>query len=136
MLSGFKEFISRGNAMDLAVGVIIGAAFGQIVDAFVDKFLSPLIGALFGEPSFDHVLQFEVGLFGDPAIVQPGAVLTAVFNFLVVAIALYFFIVVPLNKMAAKTDALLGIEQEDDEELSPEAVLLTEIRDSLATKQN
>lgn len=130
MIQGFKDFISRGNAVDLAVGVIIGAAFGEVVNAVVDKFFSPLIGALFGQPSFDNVLQFKIGLFGDPAVVQPGAILTALFNFLVVAFALYFFIVVPLNKLNEKKDELLGIEEEE-EEVPPEIALLTEIRDSL-----
>lgn len=134
MFQGFKEFISRGNAVDLAVGVVIGAAFGEIITAVTDKFLSPLIGALFGQPSFDNVLQFEVGLFGDPAVVQPGAILTAVVNFLIVAVAIYFFVVVPLNKLAEKTNLDLGIakeEEEEEEEVSPEVALLTEIRDSL-----
>ncbi len=130
MIQGFKDFISRGNAVDLAVGVIIGAAFGEVVNAVVDKFFSPLIGALFGQPSFDNVLQFKIGLFGDPAVVQPGAILTALFNFLIVAFALYFFIVVPLNKLNEKKDELLGIEEEE-EEVPPEIALLTEIRDSL-----
>ena len=130
MIQGFKDFISRGNAVDLAVGVIIGAAFGDIVNAVVEKFFSPLIGALFGQPSFDNVLEFKIGLFGDPAVVQPGAILTALFNFLIVAFALYFFIVMPLNKLNEKKDELLGIEEEE-EEVPPEIALLTEIRDSL-----
>lgn len=131
MFAGFREFIARGNAIDLAVGVIIGAAFGEVVNAVVDNFLSPLIGALFGQPSFDNVLQFEIGLLGDPAIVQPGAILTALFNFLVVAFALYFFVVVPLNKLAEKKDEVLGIEENEEEEVSDEAALLAEIRDTL-----
>lgn len=132
MLSGFKDFISRGNAIDLAVGVIIGAAFGDVVNAVVEKFFSPLIGAIFGQPSFDNVLQFEIALFGDPAVVQPGAILTALFNFLIVAFALYFFIVIPLNKLAEQKEKMLGIEDEDkEEEVSPEVELLREIRDSL-----
>lgn len=132
MFAGFREFIARGNAIDLAVGVVIGAAFGEVVNALVDKFLSPLVGALFGQPSFDNVLQFEVGLFGDPAIVQPGAILTALFNFLIVALALYFVVVVPINKLAEKKDEVLGVEDEqEEEEVSPEVALLTQIRDSL-----
>lgn len=130
MFAGFRDFIARGNAIDLAVGVIIGAAFGEIVNAVVENFFSPLIGALFGEPSFDNVLQFEVGLMGDPAIVQPGAILTALFNFLIVAFALYFFVVLPINKLSEKKDEVLGIEEEE-EEVSPEAALLAEIRDTL-----
>ena len=136
MFAGFREFIARGNAVDLAVGVVIGAAFGEVINALVDKFLSPLIGALFGQPSFDNVLQFEIGLFGDPAIVQPGAILTALFNFLIVALALYFAVVLPLNKLAEKKDQVLDIDkEEEEEEVSPEVALLTEIRDSLREDQ-
>lgn len=132
MLQGFKEFISRGNAIDLAVGVVIGAAFGQVITAITDSFLSPLIGALFGQPNFDDVLSFQIQLLGDPAVVKPGAILTALLNFLIVAFAIYFFVVVPLNKLAAKKDQALGVEKADEEEeVSPEVALLTEIRDSL-----
>lgn len=138
MLNGFKQFISRGNAIDLAVGVVIGAAFTEVINAVVTKFFSPLIGAVFGQPSFDNVLQFEIGLFGEPALVQPGAILTALFNFLIVAAALYFFVVLPLNKIADQTDKLLGTQTESkgkEKELSPEVQLLTQIRDSLMTER-
>lgn len=132
MLQGFKDFISRGNAIDLAVGVIIGAAFGNVITALTEQFLNPLIGALFGQPNFDDVLSFEIGLFGDPAVVKPGAILTALLSFLITAAALYFFVVMPLNKLADKKDEVLGIEQEEEEEpVSAEVALLTEIRDSL-----
>ncbi|MDU3550376.1 MAG: MscL family protein, partial [Actinomyces sp.] len=70
MLKGFKEFISRGNAVDLAVGMVIGAAFTAVVTALVEKFLNPLIGGLVGKPNFDSFLEFTVG----SATVQPGAI--------------------------------------------------------------
>lgn len=127
MIQGFKEFITRGNAVDLAVGVIVGAAFSQVINSLVDSVLNPLIGAIFGKPNFDQVGQFEIGLLGDPAIISPGAVITALVNFFIIAIALYFFVVFPLNKLAKKG------EEEDSE--SPEVVLLREIRDSLQNEQ-
>lgn len=127
MLAGFKEFIARGNAVDLAVGVIIGAAFSGVVDALVERVLSPLIGAIFGQPNFDAVGQFTVGFLGEPAVVSPGAVLTALFNFLLIAVALYFFVVVPLNRLAKKQDEDEGVE----DDVSPEVALLTQIRDAL-----
>lgn len=126
MLQGFKEFIARGNVVDLAVGVIIGAAFGKVVTAFVDKFINPLIGALFGEPNFDTVMQFHV----NGATVQPGAVVTAVINFLIVAAGIYFLIVVPMNKLAARRKA----EDTEPEAPSDDVRLLTEIRDLLQTR--
>lgn len=123
MLKGFREFISQGNVIDLAVAVIIGAAFTPIVTAVTDVIMN-IIGALVGQPSFDTVLQFSIN-GSDP--IQPGTILTAIVNFLLVAAAVYFAIVVPMNKMK---------KEEPAEEAAPtEAELLTEIRDLLA-KQN
>lgn len=134
MIQGFKDFISRGNAIDLAVGVVIGAAFGEVITALVEDFLNPLIGALFGKPDFNSLFEFQIHLLGDPAVVRPGVFLTALLNFIVVAAALYFVVVVPINAMNKRRDALLDLEKaEDDDEVSPEVLLLTEIRDSLKT---
>ena len=128
MIQGFKEFISRGSAIDLAVGMVIGAAFTAIVTALVDKVINPLIGGLFGQPNFDSVGMFTVG----GAEVMPGAILTALVNFLLVAIALYFFIIVPMNKLAARKPAVE--EAPEEPTVSDEAALLVEIRDLLAKK--
>ncbi len=124
MIKGFKEFISKGNAIDLAVGMVIGAAFTAVVTALVEKFINPLIGGIFGQPNFDSVGQFNIG----DAVVQPGAILTALVNFLLVAVALYFFIVVPMNKL----NELKKTEEEPEPEGPSEIDLLTEIRDALA----
>ncbi len=128
MLQGFKEFIARGNAVDLAVGVVIGAAFTQVITALTDSVLNQLIGALFGQPDFSKVGQFEIALLGDPAVVSPGAVLTALVNFLIVAFALYFFVVLPLNKLAARK---APAQEEAAPAPDPEVELLTQIRDLL-----
>lgn len=134
MFKGFKEFISQGNAIDLAVGVVIGAAFGAVISTLTDSFLNPLIGAIFGQPDFTHVLEFRIGLLGEPAVVQPGAVLTALLNFFIVAAALYFFVVLPINKLNAKGKEALGIEEEkENEPVSDEVALLTQIRDALVS---
>ena len=78
--------------------------------------------------------EFQIKLLGDPAVVRPGVFLTALLNFLIVAAALYFFVVVPINAMNKRKDAMLDLEKtEDDTEVSPEVLLLTEIRDSLKT---
>lgn len=123
VLKGFRKFISQGNVIDLAVAVIIGAAFTPIVTAVTDVIMN-IIGALVGQPSFDTVLQFSIN-GSDP--IQPGTILTAIVNFLLVAAAVYFAIVVPMNKLK---------KEEPAEEAGPtEAELLTEIRDLLA-KQN
>lgn len=126
MLQGFKDFISRGNAIDLAVGVIIGAAFKDIVDALVENVLNPLLGGIFGQPKFDSLGKFTVG----GTEVMPGAVLTAAVNFLLIAFALYFFLVVPMNKINEKKKA-----GEADAPAEPTDVeLLTEIRDLLSKR--
>lgn len=134
MIQGFKDFISRGNAIDLAVGVVIGAAFGEVITALVEDFLNPLIGALFGKPDFNSLFEFQIHLLGDPAVVRPGVFLTALLNFFIVAAALYFVVVVPINAMNKKKDAMLELNKTEEEpEVSAEVQLLTEIRDSLKT---
>lgn len=124
MWKGFKEFIARGNAIDLAVGVVIGAAFTLVVNNLVDNVINPLIAGLFGEPTFDDVLAFTVG----DAVVQIGTVLTALVNFLLVALALYAIVVVPMNKLNERR--MRGQEEEVEEQI----LLLREIRDSLKTR--
>lgn len=130
MLNGFKEFIARGNAVDLAVGVVIGAAFGKVVDSLVESFINPLIAAIFGKPDMSHVLAFTLRETAEgPVVLSIGAILTAILNFLIVAAAIYFFVVVPLNKLA---NLRKKGEPAIDEPAAPtEIELLTEIRDSL-----
>ena len=129
MLKGFKEFISRGNAIDLAVGMVIGAAFTAVVTALVKQVINPLIGGLFGEQNFDDVFQFTIGT----ATVQPGAVITALVNFLLVAFALYFFIILPMNALAARRKKEEAVETP---EVSEDVQLLSEIRDLLKAQNN
>ena len=125
MLKGFKEFIARGNVIELAVGVIIGAAFKNIVDALVDGIINPLIAAVIGKPDFSDA--FILTLNGTD--VKFGVLITAVINFLLMAFAIYFCIVVPMNALNARRK-----EAEDNtpKEVSEEVQLLTEIRDALA----
>jgi len=94
MLAGFKKFIIQGNAIDLAVGLIMGLAFKAVVDALVNSILMPIIAAIIGEPSFDD-LTITIG----DSVIGYGAFITAVVNLLLVGAAVYFFIVVPINHM-------------------------------------
>ncbi len=126
MIQGFKDFITRGNAIDLAVGVVIGAAFTSVVTALVQKVINPLIGGIFGQPNFDNVGQFNIG----DATIQIGAVITALVNFLLVALALYLFIVYPMNRLAERRAT--GEETVEADDLPEDTQLLTEIRDLLA----
>ena len=97
MLSGFRQFILRGNVIDLAVAVVIGAAFGAVVAALVKDLLTPLIGALVGKPDFS-ALVFTVN--GSPFLI--GDFLNAVISFVLIAAAVYFAIVVPVNAINAR----------------------------------
>jgi large conductance mechanosensitive channel len=97
MLDGFKKFILRGNVVDLAVGVVIGAAFGGVVTAFTKDLLTPLIAALVGKPDFS-ALGFKIGQTAFPI----GDFINAVVSFVLVAGAVYFFVVLPLNTLMAR----------------------------------
>lgn len=97
MFKGFREFVLRGNVVDMAVGVVIGAAFGAIVTALVKDLLTPLIAALVGKPDFSGYV-FEVNgskfLYGD--------FINAVVSFLLIAAAIYYFVVLPVNALMAR----------------------------------
>lgn len=130
MLSGFKDFIMKGNVIDLAVAVIIGAAFSQVVTALTDSVLMPLISALVGSPNFDSFAVLTLN--GND--IKFGVLLTAAVNFLLIAAAVYFVIVMPMNKMIEARNRRLGIEDPADE--TPEDVaLLKEIRDALVAEK-
>ncbi len=97
MLKGFKEFIMRGNVIDLAVAVVIGAAFGAVVTSFVTDILNPLIAALVGKPDFS---AFVAHLHGSD--IKYGLFLNALIAFLLVAAAVYFAMVAPMNMWKAR----------------------------------
>lgn len=122
MLSGFKKFIIKGNVLDLAVAVIMGAAFSAVVDALVKSVLMPFISLIIGQPNFDQFLVFGP--------VKLGVLLTAVVNFLLVAAAVYFAVVMPMNLFIARRNRKLDIGPKE-EAADPQVVLLTEIRDAL-----
>jgi large conductance mechanosensitive channel len=127
MIKGFKDFIMRGNVVELAVAVVIGAAFTAVVNAVVSGFINPLIAAIFGKPDLSKALTFTI----NNAQFSIGAILNAIINFLIVAAAIYFFIVVPINALANRRK-----RGETAAEVPPsEAELLTEIRDLLAEQR-
>ncbi len=98
MLRGFKEFVLRGNVLDLAVAVVIGAAFGTVVNSMVKGLITPLIGAIVGQPDFSALV---VTINGSQFLI--GDLLNAVISFLLVAAAVYFFIVAPVNAIMARS---------------------------------
>jgi large conductance mechanosensitive channel len=97
MLTGFRQFIMRGNVIDLAVAVVIGAAFGSVVTAFVKDLLTPLIAAAVEQPDFSAIV-FTVN--GSAFLI--GDFLNALLSFLLVSGAVYFFVVVPINALVAR----------------------------------
>ena len=127
MLKGFKEFIMRGNVIDLAVAVVIGAAFGRIVTALVDGLINPLVAAIFGKPDLTGVGNFTI----NGAEFSIGLILQELINFLFVAATIYFIIVMPLNKLNERRRR--GEEPEADT-LTIDQELLTEIRDALRAR--
>ncbi|VXB68452.1 large conductance mechanosensitive channel protein MscL [Citricoccus sp. K5] len=131
MLQGFKDFIMKGNVIDLAVAVVIGSAFGAVITALVDSVLMPFISGLVKSPNFDSFAV--VTLNGND--IRFGVLLTALVNFLLIAAAVYFVIVMPMNKMIEMRNRKLGIDP-DAVEISDDVVLLTEIRDLLAANRS
>ncbi|WP_405061694.1 large conductance mechanosensitive channel protein MscL [Kribbella sp. NBC_01505] len=126
MLKGFKEFIMRGNVVDLAVAVVIGAAFGKIVTALVENLITPLVGAIFGAADVSKLWLAK----WNGSEFHFGVILQEILNFLFVAAAVYFLIVYPLNKLAERRKR--GQEPEPaDDPMTTDQQLLTEIRDAL-----
>lgn len=97
MFKGFKQFIMRGNVMDLAVAVVIGAAFGAVISSFVTNILNPLIAAIVGKPDFS---AFTATVNG--GVISYGLFLNALISFLLIAAAVYFFMVAPMNAWKAR----------------------------------
>jgi large conductance mechanosensitive channel len=127
MLAEFKAFLMRGNVVDLAVAVVIGAAFGLVVQAFVADIITPIIAAIFGKPDFSG-LTFTI----NGSVFRYGDFLNALIAFVTVAAAIFFFVVKPMNVLAARRAA----GQEPEAEVAPtvDQQLLTEIRDLLKAR--
>lgn len=132
MLTGFKEFIMRGNVVELAVAVVIGGAFTMIVTAIVDYIINPLIGALV--PTGD-LAAWTITIPGivEPAQLGIGAIISAIINFIAIAAVVYFALVMPMNKLAERRAAKNPVEEEAPAPTQEE--LLAQIRDLLAQKQ-
>ncbi|WP_204162393.1 large conductance mechanosensitive channel protein MscL [Rathayibacter sp. VKM Ac-2754] len=135
MINGFKEFILRGNVIDLAVAVVIGAAFTTIVNAIVTGIFNPIIGLLFDASSLSALVwTVREGTGGeDPTVIAYGAVVSALIQFVIVAFVLYFAFVVPINHLKnnafkKKMDDAPAAEDKAPTELE----LLADIRDLLA----
>jgi large conductance mechanosensitive channel len=132
MIKGFKEFIMRGNVIDLAVAVVIGAAFTAVVNSIVEGIFNPLIAAIFNAESLKGALA--VPLPGDGHL-SFGLVLAALIQFLLVAAVVYFAFVVPVNhvKHVQERRRQAGLPPKSENAPATELDVLSEIRDLLAT---
>ena len=130
MLEGFKNFILRGNVIDLAVGVVIGAAFTAVVTAFSDNIINPLIASVGGADYSG--LGFHIISGNDATFLDFGALITAAINFLLIAAVVYFVIVAPMNKLDEMQKHKRGIQP--DAPAPTETELLAEIRDLLSNQ--
>ena len=125
MIKGFRNFILRGNVVDLAVGVMIGAAFTAVVNSLVKDIMTPFIAAIIKQPDFS-TLSFTINgskfLYGD--------FLNALLTFIIVAVTIYFFVVLPVNKLLTRFRG-----SPEAPKKAPQERLLEEIRDLLKTRQ-
>jgi large conductance mechanosensitive channel len=139
MIKGFKEFILRGNVIDLAVAVVIGAAFTAIVNTIVTSIINPLIGVLFNASSLSNALPVTIPAIagGKPATLAFGALIGAVLQFLIVAVVVYFALVVPINflKKRAFQKKEADVAAVDEDTPPTELELLTDIRNLLASSE-
>lgn len=120
-MKGFRDFILRGNVVDLAVGVMVGAAFSAVINSLVKDLMTPLIAAIIHQPDFSKMVFFIHGsqfLYGD--------FINALVSFLIIATTIYFFVVVPMNKLQARFRGTPEAPKKSNEEK-----LLEEIRDLL-----
>lgn len=131
MLKGFKDFIMRGNVIELAVAVVIGGAFTAIITAFTSGVIEPLLAAMGGSPEVG--LGFRIREAVPASFVDLGAIITAVINFLIVAAVIYFLMIAPMNKFAEMQARRKGIQPEEAGQTDLE--LLAEIRDLLQAQQ-
>ena len=122
MIQEFRDFLTKGNLIDIAVGFIMGAAFTALTVSFTEDVVMPIIAIPFGEPSFDS-LTWTV----NDSVIAYGSFLTTAMVFLLTALAVFFFIVKPINAYRTRQGT-------DDEDGPSEIELLTDIRDSLADR--
>ncbi|MET9290427.1 large conductance mechanosensitive channel protein MscL [Streptomyces sp. NPDC003077] len=144
VLAGFREFLMRGNVIELAVAVVVGAAFTNIVNAVVKGVINPIVGAL-GSQNLDHYkaclttcpINPKTGEYTDGIYILWGSVLSAALTFLITAAVVYFLMILPMNKWKARQQAKKALlETAAEPTVEPtELELLTQIRDALVAQR-
>ncbi|MFG2285912.1 large conductance mechanosensitive channel protein MscL [Streptomyces sp. NPDC048595] len=141
VLAGFREFLMRGNVVELAVAVVVGAAFTNIVNAVVKGVIGPIVGAL-GSQNLDHYQSCltatcakdpKTGAFTDGIYILWGSVLSAALTFLITAAVVYFLMILPMNKWKERQEAKKPVD--DTPAPQTEVELLAEIRDALVAQR-
>lgn len=136
MIKGFKDFIMRGNVIDLAVAVVIGGAFTALVTAVVTSIINPIIEIFWKpDPTTGAAGPQVIGLHGDPVTFPLGGLLSAIISFLAVAIVVYLVFVYPMNKFKERAAAKAGVVEEETP-LPTEQELLVQIRDLLEKRES
>ncbi|WP_368397206.1 large conductance mechanosensitive channel protein MscL [Streptomyces sclerotialus] len=141
VLQGFKEFLMRGNVIELAVAVVVGAAFTNIVNAVVKGVINPIVGAL-GSQNLDHYKTClsstchpdKAGEFTDGIYILWGSVLSAALTFLITAAVVYFLMILPINKWKARQEAKKPVDETPAD--PTEVELLMQIRDALVSRRD
>ena len=132
MLKGFKDFILRGNVIELSVAVIMAAAFGAVVTSFTEGIVDPLLAAVGGPDNIG--LGFHLRSGNDATFINLGGIITSAITFLITAAVIYFILIVPMNKATELAARRKGIDAEEVTEAT-ETELLVEIRDLLKAQQ-
>ncbi len=130
MLKGFKDFILRGNVIELSIAVVVGTAFTALVSAFTSNIVNPIIAAAGGVET--QGLGFHIWPGNDKTFVNIGAVLTAFLTFLITAAVVYFIFVAPMNRINRMVKNRLSAAEPEEEPIPADTALLAEIRDLLA----
>lgn len=139
MLKGFKDFILRGNVIDLAVAVVIGGAFTAIVNSVVSTIITPLVSLFFKADATGKFGPQLTSIYGDTVTFPLGELISAIISFLAVAVVVYFVFVLPMNTFKAHVEARKGTRAEapaDEPAAATEAELLVEIRDLLKSQRS
>ncbi|AXK44834.1 large conductance mechanosensitive channel protein MscL [Brachybacterium saurashtrense] len=131
-MKGFKDFIMKGNVIDLAVGVVIGSAFTALITAFVDNLIQPVINVFGGS----NVNGLAFTITNESTTVDIGAILSAVIAFLITAAVVYFVFVLPITSARKMDRKRRGLPEEEETAAPEDVVLLTEIRDALLAQRD
>lgn len=135
MIKGFKDFILRGNVIDLAVAVVIGAAFSALVNTVVEAIINPVLALFMKEDAGGNIGFTVQGLYGEVTF-PIGNLITAIVTFLITALVVYLVFVYPMNTWKARQAAKVGVDQDKEEPLPTEQELLAQIRDLLEERKN